>query len=168
MPEADRSVPGQVRDAPRLLCDEMLRGIGRWLRAAGYDTLIARSGSADTDLLALAAATGRILLTCDRTLAELPGHGAEVVILASEGLDAAADELRRRLGIDWLRAPFSRCLVDNAPLRPASARELAQVQESARRADETVSACPECARVYWSGSHVRRMRARLERWQQRL
>jgi uncharacterized protein with PIN domain len=26
----------------RLLCDEMLKGIGRWLRAAGYDVAIRR------------------------------------------------------------------------------------------------------------------------------
>jgi hypothetical protein len=32
---------GQV---PRFLCDEMLRGLGRWLRAAGYDTVIAEVG----------------------------------------------------------------------------------------------------------------------------
>ena len=168
MPQPELTISLCAADPPRLLCDEMLRGIGRWLRAAGYDTLIARGGSADADLLALAEATGRTLLTCDRRLAELPGHDVAVVTLGSEALEAAADELRRRLGIDWLRAPFSRCLVDNAPLRAASERELAQVPESARRADETVSACPECARVYWSGSHVRRMRARLERWQQRL
>jgi hypothetical protein len=29
---------------PRFLCDEMLHGLGRWLRAAGYDTVIAESG----------------------------------------------------------------------------------------------------------------------------
>ena len=34
----------------------MLRGVGRWLRIAGYDTAIAASGSADGALLALAAA----------------------------------------------------------------------------------------------------------------
>lgn len=40
------------RWALRLLCDEMLKGIGRWLRAAGYDTAIAQDGVADEDLLA--------------------------------------------------------------------------------------------------------------------
>jgi uncharacterized protein len=149
----------------RLLCDEMLKGIGRWLRVAGYDTLIARNGTADADLLAFAQAQGRILLTCDRRLAHLAGHPAAVLTLGSEALDAAAAELRLRLGIDWLRAPFSRCLLDNAPLRPAAAQELARVPASARRDASPVLACPECARVYWPGSHVRRMRARLERWQ---
>ncbi len=148
----------------RLLCDEMLTGIGRWLRIAGYDTLIARSGTLDADLLTLARAESRILLTCDRKLRHLSGHDPGVVILGSEEPNAAARELRTRLGIDWLHAPFSRCLVDNAVLRPASEREIASVPEAARRDDEAVTACPECGRVYWPGSHVRRMRAKLERW----
>ncbi len=148
----------------RLLCDEMLTGIGRWLRVAGYDTLIARSGTLDADLLTLARAESRILLTCDRKLRYLSGHDPGVVILRSEEPNAAARELRTRLGIDWLHAPFSRCLVDNAVLRPASERELASVPDTARRNDEAVTACPECGRIYWPGSHVRRMRAKLERW----
>lgn len=74
--------------------------------------------------------------------------------------------LGARLGIDWLAAPFSRCLVDNAPLRPASVVEVVSVPEAARQGDGPLLACPECARVYWPGSHVRRMRARLERSQQ--
>ena len=45
-------------DAVRLLCDEMLKGIGRWLRAAGYDTAIAQDGVADEDLLAQARPGG--------------------------------------------------------------------------------------------------------------
>jgi uncharacterized protein with PIN domain len=83
----------------RLLCDEMLKGIGRWLRAAGYDTAIARDGTADDELLARARAEDRILLTCDRALAAR-GAPAAVVLLASESLDEAAAVLRERLAID--------------------------------------------------------------------
>ena len=80
----------------------MLRGVGRWLRIAGYDTSIAASGSAEAELLALAAAEARLLLTCDRALgARVPG----ALVLDSERLDEAARALRQRLGIDWLRAP---------------------------------------------------------------
>jgi hypothetical protein len=152
----------------RLLCDEMLRGLGRWLRAAGHDTLIARSGTADLDLIAFARAERRILLTCDRELARLAGAAPRVVTLATEALDPAAHELSARLGIDWLAAPFSRCLLDNAALRPASPLQAASVPSTAREGAGPLLACPECGRVYWPGSHVRRMRARLERWQQRL
>ena len=147
----------------RLLCDEMLKGVGRWLRAAGYDAAIAADGASDAFLLAQARAEDRVLLTCDRRLAAL-ADDARTLVLASERLDQAARELRAS-GIDWLQAPFTPCLVDNAPLAPARAADLAGIPTSARRDDGPILACPKCARVYWPGSHVRRMRARLERWQ---
>jgi uncharacterized protein with PIN domain len=42
------------------LCDEMLRGLGRWLRAAGYDTVIA-AGTVRT--VAILATANRALST---------------------------------------------------------------------------------------------------------
>jgi uncharacterized protein len=41
----------------------MLRGLGRWLRAAGYDTLIAERGLADRVLARRCAEEDRVLLT---------------------------------------------------------------------------------------------------------
>lgn len=149
----------------KLLCDEMLTSLGRWLRAAGHDTAIAGRGHDDGALVAWAAAEGRLLVTRDRAIAERRAPAAEVVVLAENGLEANAVELARRLDLDWLAAPFTRCLVDNAPLRPAEAGERRAVPAEARRLGGPLNACPACGRLYWPGSHVRRMRARLERWQ---
>lgn len=148
----------------KLLCDEMLQGLGRWLRTAGYDVAIAEPGSADDALLRLAAEEERTLLTCDRALAEAAPATVPVVVLPTERLDPAAAEVRDRLGIDWLHRPFSRCLRCNTALRPASERELASLPEDSREGAGPLTACPACGRIYWPGSHVRRMRARLERW----
>src|SRR3977135_3678526 len=52
----------------RLYCDEMLTRLGRWLRAAGYDTAIAENGMPDAALIARCVAEDRILLTRDRHL----------------------------------------------------------------------------------------------------
>ena len=161
--ESSGCVSGLAGWPLRLLCDEMLKGVGRWLRAAGYDAAIVADGASDQALAAQARAENRILLTCDRRLAALEG-GAPTLILGSERLDLAARELKD-FGIDWLKAPFTRCLIDNAPLARARAADRAAVPASAGRDDGPVLACPQCARVYWPGSHVRRMRARLERWQ---
>jgi uncharacterized protein with PIN domain len=149
----------------RLLCDEMLKGIGRWLRAAGYDTEIAQDGVADEDLLAQARVEDRVLLTCDRGLAARSVLGA-VVLLDSESLDETAAVLRERLAIDWLYAPFSRCLLDNARLREAEPAALTGLPERSRTGAGPITICPDCGRIYWPGSHVRRMRARLGRWRQ--
>ena len=148
----------------KLLCDEMLQGLGRWLRVAGYDTAVAEGGSADEVLLRLAAAERRILLTCDRGLDQTAAGPVSVLVLATERLDPAAAEVRSRLGVDWLHRPFTRCLRCNVLLRPALDREVAGLPEDTRQSIGPFTACPGCGRIYWPGSHVRRMRARLERW----
>jgi uncharacterized protein with PIN domain len=86
------------------------------------------------------------------------------VLLGTESLDEAAAALRERPAIDRLHAPFSRCLRDNAPLRPAGPAALARLPERSRTGAGPITICPNCGRIYWPGSHVRRMRARLERW----
>lgn len=149
----------------RFLCDRMLVRVGRWLRAAGYDTAIAEDGADDGDLLARARTEGRVLLTCDRGLKRKRApEDPEVVLLDSGAPDAAAAELARRLGVDWQHAPFSRCMLDNAELRPASGDEAAQVPDQARELPGPVMVCPACGRLYWPGSHHRRMHRRLSGW----
>ena len=156
---------GMVSGPIKLLCDEMLQRLGRWLRAAGHDTAIALAGVSDLLLLERASAEGRVLLTCDREIALRRGARGSVITLTTGGLEANARELGELMGIDWLHAPFTRCLLDNAPLNPAGRDDRARVPPKALLLHGRMTSCPECARIYWPGSHVRRMHARLENWQ---
>lgn len=157
MPEPD----GRPR---RILCDEMLAGLARWLRAAGHDTTSPAKGEPDTLLVARAAVQDRLFLTRDRPILRHRNAAGFVVLLEAQALDAQALELRARLGLDWLHAPFSRCLVCNVPVEPAHPADLARVPEQARNLPGPVRRCPACERVYWPGSHERRMRQRLNDW----
>ena len=148
----------------RLLCDEMLARLGRWLRAAGYDTAIAENGMPDAALIRRCVAENRILLTRDRHLAAAADGRVSVVCLAETGIAAQAQTLRAVLAIDWQHAPFTRCLVDNAPLAPAPPDMAAQVPPASRAAGDPLQLCPTCGRLYWPGGHVRRMRARPGEW----
>ncbi len=143
----------------RLLCDEMLGRLARWLRAAGHDVAVAEPGSSDAALVEVAGAEDRLLLTRDRRILERRAAAGRVLVLEHGTLAAQAGELRRRLGLDWTAAPFTRCLVDNALLGEAagSAPPYRHVAPPLRR-------CPQCGRLYWPGGHVRRMRARLDQW----
>ena len=150
------------REASRFLCDEMLGRLARYLRAAGYDTTLACGGAADRDLVALAHREHRRLLTCDRGIAEHKAARDVATILPRAPLDALARELARTLQVHWLRAPFTRCLVDNTPLQAVSAPDLDRVPRDV--AVENARWCPACGRVYWAGSHHRRMQRRLASW----
>jgi uncharacterized protein with PIN domain len=158
MPNAEKAL--------RFLCDEMLRGLGRWLRAAGYDTIIAEGGLPDRALARRCAREGRILLTKDRQLAIIANATASVLLVPGDGIDAAARALHAALGINWQHAPFTRCLVDNQLLAAAPREAAALVPEQSRAAGGPLRQCPECGRLYWPGGHVRRMQQRLVAWQQ--
>jgi hypothetical protein len=151
----------------RFLCDEMLSRLGRWLRASGYDTVIAEAGQADRQLVEQACREGRWLLTRDRKMAEFRQAPDCVMLLTGNDVPAQAAELGRRLPVDWLHAPFSRCLVCNAPLKDADLSRLAEVPPFSREALDALYECSDCHRLYWHGSHVRRMRARLHHWKHR-
>jgi uncharacterized protein with PIN domain len=143
----------------RFLADEMLTRLARLLRAAGYDTALARQGAPDEALLAQAQREGRLLLTRDRRLAERAG-ALGVRILGESATDQARG-LSDRLVIDWLKAPFSRCVMDNAELSDATPADIARMPPQARGLPGPFRRCPACGRLYWPGSHVRRMAERL-------
>lgn len=142
-------------DGPAFLCDEMVSGLARWLRMAGYDTTVAEPGESDAVLLARARRQHRILLTRDRALLQHRGARRQVFFLAGEGLSAWQQELSERLALDWCHQPFSRCLLCNTPLVQASDDMRERVPPEF--AGQTLLHCPSCDKVYWSGGHVRRM-----------
>lgn len=145
------------------LTDEMLAGLARWLRAAGYDTAQAPPGTADGVLVALAAAEARLLVTRDRAILERKAAAGLVLVLEGEGVDAWAAELAAKAGVDWQRAPFTRCLICNSLLVPAPP-ELAGALPAGVHRDGPVCWCQSCRKAYWRGGHVRRMEARLALW----
>lgn len=152
---------------PRFLCDEMLERLGRWLRAAGYDTAIATPGSDDRALVEQARTEQRWLVTRDRHLARFRNGDGRIVLLETNDTTSLAAELNDRFRIDWLHRPFSRCLDCNTPLQPATAEQAERLPPGKRKFAADACYCPRCDKVLWRGSHVRRMRHTLENFAHR-
>lgn len=140
----------------------MLGRLARWLRVLGYDTSYDMALH-DAVLVRLAAEEDRILLTRDRhLLRELrPARAHEV------RQDEPLQQLRDLITALALPPPpglFTRCLLCNAVLEEL-ARERAEplLPPGVRGIPGPVRQCPACGRLYWNGSHARRMRAALER-----
>ena len=147
---------------PRFLADAMLERLARWLRVLGFDTLYAPHPE-DHELVALAAAEDRLLLTRDRhLLRELrPRRALEVMSddpLAQLAQVLAACEVSRAGPL------FTRCLECNAVLGMVTEGEAASlVPPRSREIGGPVRQCPVCERIYWHGSHARRMEAALRK-----
>jgi uncharacterized protein with PIN domain len=146
----------------RFLADAMLGRLARWLRVIGADTLQLPTDTPDQVLVTRAQAEDRILLTRDRhLLRELRPHRACAV-----SSDVPLEQLGEVVRAHRLPRPvdlLTRCLLCNTPLlEVALADVLSRVPPAARDLPGPVRLCPTCERVYWRGSHARRMAAALE------
>ncbi|NCT66893.1 MAG: Mut7-C ubiquitin/RNAse domain-containing protein [Rhodanobacteraceae bacterium] len=143
---------------PRFIADAHLGGVAHFLRLCGFDTLF-DAHFQDAEIERLAARDGRIVLTRDRELLKRRTitHGCYVHALKPE---QQVREIVRRLDLARSVRPFTRCLCCNTPTRAADKEEVAQRLPPSVRAQHTrFTACDGCGRVFWEGSHWRRMRA---------
>lgn len=141
----------------------MLGRLARWLRVLGYDAAYGEGHLADRELVRWSLAEGRQLLTRDRGIPrELPA--CPCFIVRSE---APLEQLRDVVAHFGLAMPaelFTRCLVCNVPLEEvtdAALEEGAAAPPPAARDGGPLRRCPSCRRLYWEGTHTRRMRAAL-------
>lgn len=147
----------------KLLCDQMLAGLGKWLRAAGYDTLVIETPITDKEIVYLAAQEQRYIITRDRHFLEMK-EVKNVVWLESNTVEACVQELSSKLPVDWTHAPFSRCLQCNTPLERVEEEVLQGIPEGVKGWCHEYWLCRTCNKVYWLGSHTDSMLAQLKQW----
>ncbi|MDX1811300.1 MAG: Mut7-C RNAse domain-containing protein [Gammaproteobacteria bacterium] len=148
----------------QFLCDEMLTGLGRWLRIAGFDTELVTPGTPDKEVAQIAKSTNRIFLTCDSPLAKRLKNKPEVLLLSSSDVDSCVAELNQKLPINWSANAFTRCSVCNHEIHLATENEINSLRIDLSN-NGPVYYCKYCDKLYWEGSHVKRMRNRLKKFQ---
>ncbi len=147
----------------RFLCDEMLGGLARWLRAAGHDAALVAPGLGDGALVERAAREGRILLSSDgelfdRNVVKDGRVRAALVPRATPPVEQLGFVLRAfELGLE-----DARCM--------ACGGELVEVPKASVGADVPPRAfascdrfwrCAACAKLYWHGTHWAKITAAL-------
>jgi uncharacterized protein with PIN domain len=138
---------------PRFLLDVHLGRLARLLRLLGFDASWSRDAS-DADLAAAAGREGRILLSRDRGLLKRR-EVRRGCLVRSQDSRLQLDEVASRYALRGMLAPFSRCMVCNAPLGRADPPPT----DPAMRPQ---GGCPSCGRRYWRGSHWRSLNAVVE------
>ena len=154
----------------RFVADAMLGRLARWLRALGHDVVYDESLD-DAALVRLARDEQRRLLTRDRRLCRDRGGPDWCLLVESQRPAGQLLELQDRLELftpGWRDRLFSRCMVCNAGLRrvphaAAAASLPPEVRGDPRVRSSGFRRCTGCGRVYWEGSHTRRMRRWLDR-----
>ncbi len=140
----------------RFVADEHLARLARYLRLAGFDVLHQR-GLREERIVALATAERRIVLTRDVGLLKRAAVRHGCYVRATAPL-AQGSEVVRRFDLASRMAPFTRCMACNGELEVATVREVeGAVPPRVARVNHEFRRCRDCGRVYWSGSHRRRL-----------
>ena len=141
---------------PRFFADAQLGRLARYLRLCGFDTLY-ENNIDDADLARRAAAQRRIVLSRDRQLLmrrEIT-HGCHI------RQDRPVEQLAhviQRCDLANRSRPFTRCMECNGLLDSVDKEDIGpDLKPQTRAYYDEFWRCRGCGRIYWRGSHYRRL-----------
>jgi uncharacterized protein with PIN domain len=145
----------------RFSADAMLGKLAHWLRLLGFDCAY-ENGIADADLVRRAIEQGRVVLTRDRAL---PGEWwvPDICVVRAERTFEQLGEVVRCFDLSGAVQLFTRCSECNRVLTVAAVADLrGRAPARILATHEPLRECPGCRRVYWRGSHTRRIQRVVE------
>lgn len=147
-----------------LLCDCMLGGLARWLRALGYPAAF-EPHIDDGDLVLRAERSGEVVLSSDRPLFSrrvfAEGRVSGFYVPGQRPIEEQLLFVMRTLQLPVLDP---RCMVCGGGLMPiAKERAAPRVPPRTRAAFDDYFECAGCDRIFWFGAHWRHIDEKRER-----
>jgi len=143
-------------EMPAFIADCHLGKLAKYLRLMGFDTLYFNHID-DNDLLKLAAAEQRVILTRDRLLSERRTD-TRIVFLEATDTTGQLRQIMREFRIGNIPSAFSRCIVCNTPLQVVEKEKIEhRLPPKIGLHFSYFEYCPRCDRIYWHGDHYRHM-----------
>jgi uncharacterized protein len=145
-------------ETPRLAVDRMLMRLARWLRLLGVDA-IADASLTGADLLRIARADNRILVTRDKRLRT----ASDVFFVEGNAIRTQLREAVRHFGLDPRMIALSRCSRCNTVLSAVEGELVSRrVPPYVFASHDRFAECGQCGRIYWPETHPARMHAMLD------
>lgn len=145
----------------RFIADTHLGRLAAYLRMLGFDTVY-RNDYRDEDLAGISAREKRTLLTRDRGILKrtIITRG---YCLRHTDPPRQLVEVLQHFELFRVIDPFKRCMHCNGVLRPTQKEAVSDrlLPDTKQHYDEFFL-CPQCGRIYWKGSHYRRMQRFIE------
>ncbi len=141
---------------PRFIADVHLGKLARFLRLLGFDTRY-RNDLGDAELVRISARERRILLTRDLGLLKHEALTRGYWLRATDA-EQQVKEVVAALSLANGSRPFTRCMSCNGVLEPVLRAAVADcVPPQVHRCFRRFARCRRCKRVYWRGTHFRRL-----------
>jgi uncharacterized protein with PIN domain len=151
----ERLRPEPLRDL-RFVLDGHLGRLAAYLRMLGFDTSYAVN-AADPELARISAEENRVLLTRDVGLLKRSAVTRGYYVRSTNPLRQLSEVVQRFDLLASVKA-FTRCLQCNALLEPVEKDAVAhRLPPRTRELYDDFRICGACGKIYWKGSHHRRM-----------
>ena len=147
---------------PRFMADHNIRDMVKMLRALGLDVAENKDFSPE-EMVDAAISENRIILTGNRQLLKRKRvtHG---IFVHSTDRENQVRLIVRRLCLEDLCKPFSRCLLCNTCLVKVEKDDVSdRIPPKTRNRCHDFARCPACNRLYWKGTHYQHIQKRIER-----
>ena len=150
----------------RFVLDVHLGRLAAYLRLLGFDCLYSSRDVKDQMLIELALEENRILLTMDRKMLMNKQLKWGRIIRSRDPIKQV-EEVIERYRLRDKADPFSRCMVCNERLSMADENHFRRTAPECVKQTYTVDQlrqCDNCGRLYWQGSHWKRMTDMVRMW----
>jgi uncharacterized protein with PIN domain len=151
-----KSIHSQALRVTRFILDAHLGKLAKYLRMLGFDSLY-RNDFGDEEIIGLALQEKRIILTRDKLLLQSRRVTHGYYVRATEK-HAQLREVVQKFDLYSQFKSFTRCMTCNAELVPKNRVDIRDlVDEDTLQFFDEFFFCPACRKVYWKGSHFKRM-----------
>ena len=142
----------------KLICDQMLGTLAKWLRIYGFDTFYADSKMDDTELINISKNEKRVLITRDKNLLQIARkEKLKVIEINTTDIDQQINKVISHVKVVTSKV-LSRCILCNTRIDEIKKDEIKQmVPKRVFDSNEKFWYCPNCKKIYWKGSHYEKM-----------
>lgn len=136
----------------KLILTKELGRLVKWLRILGIDTAYFNQNNLNS-LIVEALRDGRIIVTRNQRLSK--HAGIRVILVGAQKVKEQTAEILKALNIQIDKdIMFSRCVICNRALTAIDKQKVKdKVPEYVFKTQDSFTACPDCRRIYWPGTH---------------
>jgi uncharacterized protein with PIN domain len=147
----------------KILCDQMLGSLAKWLRIAGFDTFYANNEMTDEELLHIAVKEKRILITRDKELiTKSKKLTLNVIEITTTDLDRQLQQVLSIININK-KLILTRCSLCNNILKTIDKKEVKnRVPKNVFENKDKFWFCNNCDKFYWNGSHHEKIMKKID------
>ncbi|MEZ4525610.1 MAG: Mut7-C RNAse domain-containing protein [Desulfobacterales bacterium] len=148
---------------PGFIMDVHLGKAARIMRLLGFDVLY-RNDYDDPEIVRIAAAENRVVLTRDRRLLFAKAV-RYAYLLRSQNPETQVHEILDRFDLHDHITAFARCTSCNGQLEHAHKKDiLAHLEPKTRKYYNSFVRCRDCGKIYWEGSHFSQLKSFVSRY----